>query len=1404
MQSHVKKLGYGVMNMSFLRNCLMLASVAAFAACAADVTDIDRTQPDKVKKSLLVGEWLFAPTVIDADVNQAFIFEGLRGTAERIRWDIQEHQLVAYRSYELLINAEDGNGDPTFNGSPVAVFPISSHFDIKRGYNAATGEQNNILEENTTDRPWYERDYMRVDWAKNLLNNPYRLDDAISAYASAAYFERGHEVDSPWRPEVNDKHINIVGNYLLNLDPWLCFYYGSADPTLCDGASSAHVKLSFLKIEGDRRTDDARKNVLRDYETLYYPDFVPVRYDDGTPVQSCYDDGSCLRDTLPVFDRFGFFRTERVAYNQEYGWTRDGRLFVGNRFNIWKKTYADNGELIPAEERETKKVVYYTNVRFPEDGETDWTVWAQGKEINSAWDATQKLVAEWDLAFRKTVAGVRSTAPLGQTVTADEIPTIFELRRNDCNVDNVSDYASKHGLKGALRDNGISDLNPDNLERACAVLEWETSGDFTWQKYGDLRYSFMNWVDKPSPAGPLGIAQWAADPITGEIFSANANVYGAALDTYSAYAADVVQLMNGEIDLGDVMNGTNVREHLNTSWQRWDRQMSPERMEQMNDAMFSKRREFFGGRVPKANAAFFDRKMVRGRTMSADELDDARALPLETGRLDAIAGTPIERDLLLNDDLKRAMLGPSRYQPGQALTGELQNFSPFKFLLGDDAELRRFAAMQLGTRGIDMFDIDQFDDAGMVSLAEELRGKSWQEVYDHLRLQMYRSVMAHEVGHTLGLRHNFQGSFDPLNYNPEFWSYYNSTTGKVERVTGGDPTRAERLMYSSIMDYDARFYADSLEGIGPYDVAAIKFGYGALVESFKNRKAAAQYDSFLFLYDYNDYPKLFTGELSCQSIFGGDCNQDLMDGFDHYSTYVDLSNQAADALADGDMAQFGTLNQQASEEYNQFNGLLNSYLRDGLGSITPPAACNASNDYCGVWSREDVRFSDIQKGWNNYYEGRSYALPDEVPYKFCPDEISMYGSYVECLPYDKGGSYSEVTLDRMVRYDSYYFFTNFKRDRAEYTFNDYDYLGSYLSRLYERYTGQMSNVYRNYLYAFSSLGRDKNGNEVTLTDFPIGRDWQSAGLQGLNFLNAIIQQPEPGDYCLDTAANTFRPLAGGTCATQTMNVPLGTGKYYYTQWTDEYSYKATVIGSFWDKYAALFAMTDNEGFFYRDYSSFFDVGAFQLSYWSGALKKPMLNMFDGMIGGHDGEFTWRYDVDGIGAGQFVPAPVVDVYSATDAESAALYAKPKIEAATSYTLQWYGVVLPMARFNSGFDYSADFVNYERICLDGYADCQEFDGATAEYVDPLTGYRYISSRTDMPTEAIGPKLLDEAQQFVDDVYVPARQAYDTAVANNAADVGTKLLALQQVENQVSEKTALIEVVRDFGTYFGAAWR
>ena len=95
-------------------------------------------------------------------------------------------------------------------------------------------------------------------------------------------------------------------------------------------------------------------------------------------------------------------------------------------------------------------------------------------------------------------------------------------------------------------------------KRACTALEVVTQSrkdddpsKFTWQRNGDL-------PDRPgldSPAAGAGAARLRSVvggiPRPARSSSASAYIYGAALDMYTKFAADSVQLANGKLSIDD-------------------------------------------------------------------------------------------------------------------------------------------------------------------------------------------------------------------------------------------------------------------------------------------------------------------------------------------------------------------------------------------------------------------------------------------------------------------------------------------------------------------------------------------------------------------------------------------------------------------------------------------------------------------------------------------------------------------------------------------------------------------------------------------------------------------------------------------------------------------------------------
>lgn len=128
------------------------------------------------------------------------------------------------------------------------------------------------------------------------------------------------------------------------------------------------------------------------------------------------------------------------------------------------------------------------------------------------------------------------------------------------------------------------------------------------------------------------------------------------------------------------------------------------------------------------------------------------------------------------------------------------------------------------------------DKAGQLERAEKMR--------KYVAWKMHYSVITHEMGHSIGLRHNFVSSSDAFNYRPQYWQLRTDNgTNTVEctQLTPDgscvgpryfDPVSANEkknlvpmFMQSSTMDYPGDL-AQDMVGLGAYDFAATRMFYG--------------------------------------------------------------------------------------------------------------------------------------------------------------------------------------------------------------------------------------------------------------------------------------------------------------------------------------------------------------------------------------------------------------------------------------------------------------------------------------------------------------------------------------------------------------------------------------------------
>ena len=286
--------------------------------CAKERPPRSYIQPNILAKADLEGEWYYVPTVIDLNLGHSVTFVGEAGwSVSIVKWDIQEKVLYARLAYDRIDNTSSVYNDPNFKGEVIGAWAIESQFDIIRDYNATTGEETNVIRE-TTERPWYEREFLRVNWAENLVSNWEGLmwmravtTDPINyivndpSHPHSPKLERNEDGEAEFinivnkvlvTPEMRDIEYDFMG---LNQIPD-CFFYGTLSS--CTSAEVT-VRHAFWKKDPDK-----------EYEKLEY--------------------------TQQEMDKYGYFTSQRLYYDDDYGVTIQGIRWYANRFNLWKESFA--------------------------------------------------------------------------------------------------------------------------------------------------------------------------------------------------------------------------------------------------------------------------------------------------------------------------------------------------------------------------------------------------------------------------------------------------------------------------------------------------------------------------------------------------------------------------------------------------------------------------------------------------------------------------------------------------------------------------------------------------------------------------------------------------------------------------------------------------------------------------------------------------------------------------------------------------------------------------------------------------------------------------------------------------------------------------------------------------------
>lgn len=730
--------------------------------------------------------WYVRSTVVDSPPEASWIgiADGDWLMLERIRWEITEKQLIGWRDYPVVPGSELDQvpgADDVYRGAPVAIFAITDHFDIKTAFDPGSGEESNEIVENR-DRLWHDRSMMRVDWSTNLVKT-YKWHIQLERMGNTATVTQFDIADPKrYRFETDDNgkldYFEVTTRNQMVPDPYS--FFGAYGPAFTWDPAGAIIdtRHTFMRVPPS------------DYVPQPMPPSVALEDENGNEVRD--DRGFTVR--VPINDRFGFYGTlGRNTFDENRGMVTSGQIFNASRFNIWQQVKNADGTVIPMEQREPKAIVYYTNVDAPV----------------ALLPATQRVADEWNRVFCEAVYAAQP----GRWPTPDDVPTMFELHPNSCNVENVTNVigglpaeavariteaAKRDAANGAevsfdgtiehvaarvAHANDPANTDPftqrqdeetqalQDLERICSVLEYVTGGDvtlgippltlddgtvvpaFTYQRLGDSRYSMMNLIPSKFQSGWLGLGPMFTDPVTGEIISSTANINIPSIDAYAADATKEVEVLNGEVGASDLSFGWDIeratKEKLLRSKLLSSQQVPQHALDQLG--------------------TMFDAVAASGRGDVMNEgigvVPEGRAQAL----MERLQGTEIEQALISPDDLIAfGRVDPMAAQGATLDEAMLDAVSPLRN--NDLLQQYREQEQRITRLGLRTMDPPEMINNLVLGRAAMYKDMSHDERFARLREDILAAVLLHEVGHNMGLFHNMAGSADALNYGAKFWA----------------------------------------------------------------------------------------------------------------------------------------------------------------------------------------------------------------------------------------------------------------------------------------------------------------------------------------------------------------------------------------------------------------------------------------------------------------------------------------------------------------------------------------------------------------------------------------------------------------------------------------------------------
>jgi hypothetical protein len=1396
----------------------------------------------------------------------------------RIKWEISETVLIARLTYELVQDSDYHGARTTDNGQVVAMFNITSQFDIRRSYNPQTGEETNVITENTTDRPWYQREYFRVDWSQNLITDGYAVDtlSMIGIIGGVKWDPETYFIDDPSNPDAPvfdqeggyfDVTTKAYATPQIVTTPFgtfpACFlpqtYGGTGVGSNCN-PTEVKLRLAFRQVK------------TTDYE--------PTDWDGNRE------------------EAFGWFTEDRLGYDRNYGIVDQQWHRFAARYNIWQQSHVTgtqcaidfwrdangkvqnyqvdgNGDFladpktglpIPAGAGQAGKPFAGTpvgadpNRDLDKDGTSDdcefkdssGTVqnagsqcdvftqqcdvplygrkirtipWYYGPDSDpTLFPATANALGQWNLA-------VKRAAQIGKNVEAKRVNNTAGLIPADQLTEQFLQQDIASG-KPTVPNVFVLCHNPtiDSDDAACTP-----NGKQVYARLGDIRYNLVEILPNPQSGSPWGIMVDADDPLTGEKVVTSVNEWGAVLDVAAQGTEDLIRWINGEISSEQIANGQylnfwvrasnmDTRQFQGTTLSKKEQRSRLNSIDPKLGLMNGLKKSDFS-LPPQVRQLQAAHNLAATMGPSYDSTLEAQRQALIGSALEAQLVTP--NMLLASDQDPKSPLTPSAIQQASPLQGA----NP-----GLNAWITNLRDTTMGQNGSCI--VEQPEPDSLVGLARqaarlyplpadtsspnygaELYARD-QKLHQWIREQFHIAVIAHEMGHSMGLRHNFTGSIDALNYHSEYWQLrsQNNTEhycGFAGRGFDNDPldaqtphtngadcigprwvdpvtdTETNGLVWkwgsSTVMDYPGDQTQD-MNDIGFYDKAAMRFGYSDVVDVDTDTKLDPSVGETST--SAGHAADKGSAYLSVLDGFGGIGGQTV--GGYHYSTYND------------NFHVLGTCGKQTDPQ-------------DPLSATCsgPPLDFVARRDMVDVLKFGKTIANAIAATGEVGVTTAHFAVDKtgrvRHPYMFGSDEYADIGN-AAVFRFDAGADQYEQFQYLISTYENRYIFDNFRRGRT--TFDTQ----VQVKRAQSRYFDKIQQMTQGLallveLDGNPTIDPSQNNPNINNTAPEVVAELNDPGAlmpsalaaaDGLAMWVRILTRPEPGAYTIQQASSTgySMPFAQTSSVNELVGslngdfqVALGSGEGRYVENNFDYTqgyywgdYQSQ-IGSYYEKVNAIYYLMESYNRFVSNSEMDYIDGRYKnLSY--GSLFPQQIRRLFAELVQNDPTTLGPYIIPPpASAGANNTAPVLylpwEKYDPTDPTTMSL----------EYS-QGASVVDPLFSWEEQFpslfhwffyaptSLITDFLDQARIYSPGAGDTVSYPPAEQiRYMDPVSGIEYAARRYGTETinshlgtqvaNTAGARMLQWANSLAQATFCPSPTAALPSGCPTNPDFPTELI-------------------------------